>query len=42
MGNALSQFVRDEPESYWFAPIAIRVSESFEDFVALNPELVVE
>jgi Uma2 family endonuclease len=42
MGNALNHLVREEHESYRTAPPVIRVSESFEDFIALNPELVVE
>lgn len=37
-----NQLVREEPESYWIPPITFRVAESFEDFVALNPDLMVE
>ena len=47
MGNALSnlvreELIREEHESYRIQPTTFRVLESFEDFVALNPELVVE
>jgi len=52
MGNALNNLVREglvreglvreEHESYRIQPTTFRVMESFEDFVALNPELVVE
>ena len=37
----MNQFVREEPESFW-TPTTFRVAESFEEFVALNPELKVE
>ncbi len=37
----MKQFIREESESYW-TPTTFRVSESFEEFVALNPELKVE
>lgn len=37
----MSQFVREEPESYW-TPTTFRVAESFEEFVELNPGLMVE
>ncbi len=42
MKNASSQFVREEHESYWIPPMTFRVAESFEEFVALNPDLMVE
>ena len=42
MKNASNQLVREEHESYWIQPAAFRVAESFEEFVALNPDLMVE
>ncbi len=42
MRNDLNQLVREEHEHYQISPPVIRVAESFEDFIALNPELVVE
>ncbi len=42
MGNASNQLVRDEHELYWIPPMTFRVAESFEEFVALNPDLRVE
>ena len=42
MENALNQIVREELASYWIPPMTFRVSESFEEFVALNPDLMVE
>ncbi len=42
MGNDSNQLVREEHERYQISPPVIRVSESFEEFIALNPELVVE
>ncbi len=42
MGNASNQLVREEHESYWMLPMTFRVTESFEEFVALNPDLRVE
>jgi Uma2 family endonuclease len=42
MGNDSNQLVREEHERYQIFPPVIRVSESFEEFIALNPELVVE
>ncbi len=42
MGNASNQIVREEHESYWIPPMTFRVAESFEEFVALNPDLMVE
>ena len=42
MGNASNQFVREEHESYSIPPMTFRVAESFEEFVALNPDLRVE
>ncbi len=42
MGDASNQLVSEEHESYWIQPTIFRVAESFEEFVALNPELSVE
>lgn len=42
MKSLSSQLVREEHESYWLQPTTFRVAESFEEFVALNPELRVE
>jgi Uma2 family endonuclease len=42
MVDVANKLVREEHESYRIPPIAIRVSEPFEAFVAMNPELVVE
>ncbi len=42
MRNTSNQLVREEPESYWIPPATFRVTESFEEFVALNPDLMVE
>jgi Uma2 family endonuclease len=42
MENASNQLVREEHESYWLQPMTFRVAESFEEFVALNPDLMVE
>ena len=42
MENASKQVVREEYESYWIPPMTFRVVESFEEFVALNPDLMVE
>lgn len=41
MNISVKQFVREESESYW-TPTTFRVAESFEEFVALNPDLKVE
>ncbi len=42
MENASNHVVREEHESYWIPPMTFRVVESFEEFVALNPDLMVE
>ncbi len=42
MENTSNQLIREEPETYWLPPTAFRVAESFEEFVALNPDLMVE
>ncbi len=42
MRNTSNQLVHEEPESYWIPPTTFRVAESFEEFVALNPDLSVE
>lgn len=38
----MNRFVQEEPEPYWMPPTTFRVTESFEEFVALNPDLMVE
>ncbi len=42
MENVSNQLVREEHESHWLQPTTFRVAESFEEFVALNPDLRVE
>lgn len=42
MRNTSNQMVREEPDSNWIPPTTFRVAESFEEFVALNPDLMVE
>jgi Uma2 family endonuclease len=42
MGNVSNEPVREKHESYWLQPTTFRVVESFEEFVALNPDLRVE
>ena len=42
MKETPNPFVREEPESYWIPPTTFRVAESFEEFVTLNPDLMVE
>lgn len=42
MKNVSNQLVREEREPYWLQPTTFRVAESFEEFVALNPDLMVE
>ena len=42
MRNTSNQMVREEPDSNWIPPTTFRVAESFEEFVALNPDLLVE
>ena len=42
MGDDSNQLFREERESYWIAPPRFRVTESFQEFVTLNPDLRVE
>jgi Uma2 family endonuclease len=42
MKDTSDPFIREEPETYWVPPATFRVAESFEEFVALNPDLMVE
>jgi Uma2 family endonuclease len=42
MQNVSNQFVREDHEPYLPQPTTFRVAESFEEFVALNPDLMVE
>ena len=37
-----NQLIREEHEPYWLQPTTFRVAESFAEFVALNPALMVE
>ncbi|MFN7447706.1 MAG: Uma2 family endonuclease [Pirellula sp.] len=42
MKSRSNELVREESEAFWMAPKTFRVAESFEEFVALNPDLMVE
>jgi Uma2 family endonuclease len=42
MQNRSNELVREEAEAFWLPRTTFRVAESFEEFVALNPDLMVE